>query len=100
MQDIDLMETSGPLAESDLRQQSDRLLVMNEFAVAYQEPINDDSHRGYLTAWVRTDHHRNDDPEYTRKQGWSGDDDMMRGWLSEMAERGPDRIESFIGQEH
>lgn len=101
MIDYDLMEDpEDELPIDDLRKRADRLLLLHEFAVAYQYPVPTAPDRGYLTAWHRTELLESDNPVYERLHGMSGDDDWIRGIFGEMAVKDtPDRIERFIGGE-
>lgn len=97
MSEYDLMDGPSRLDSDELRKRADRLLLLHEFAIAYQYPTERDSERGYLTAWVRQDHVDTTAPQYTREQGMSGDDEMIRRMFSEMATEDTERIEKFIG---
>lgn len=102
MTEIDLQSNRETVFEAEeIRKGADRALFMNEFAVAYDEPIEDvyvfekeHSERGYLMAFVRG---TGIDAPYERVQFMSGDDRMIRNFFSEMASEGPSRIEHFIG---
>jgi len=96
----DLMQGPSRLDSEKLRKRADKILFVNEFAVAYQIPLMNDSQRGYLTAWVRQDHRDTTNPQYTREQGMSGDDEMIRRFFAEMADDDTadnQRIQRFIG---
>jgi hypothetical protein len=107
MSNYDLMgDPENWLTADELRARADRALFVAEWAVCYQEPIEpvygDESggERGYLTAWLTYDHAGDDNAEYNRLQGWSGDDEMIRRWFEEMEDEGPERIEQFAEREH
>lgn len=96
MKDIQ-KHNDGTFSKEEIIKELDRCLFMNEFAVAYDEPIEDPYYeaqgRGYLMAFVR---YGGPDSEYERVQYMSGDDAMIRRYFSEMASEGPFRIMKFI----
>jgi hypothetical protein len=99
---LDLMEEANErTSRHQIRLHADRLLLRNEFAVAYQEPIEADPERGYLTAWVRLGDRHAPKPLYERHQALSGDNHMVQRWFSEMAQSDHTvRIERFTNRHH
>ena len=93
MTGYDLMHDTDTLEAAELRHRADRVVFLHEFAVAYEEPIDADPGRGYLTAWVRG---VGRDADYERKQGFSGDDGMIRDRFAELATGDTEDIERFI----
>jgi len=91
---------TGPIDRETILDTADSAVVVNEFIVAYETPIEpvysdiESNHRGYLTVWVESDTAR----MYHREQSISGDDDMVRSWVQECATGDIVKIESLIGQ--
>lgn len=91
----DLMDDEPELTATELRKRADRVLFLHEFAVAYEEPIETDPGRGYLTIWVTLDHTDATNPSYDREYAMSGDDGMIRTHLASYA-KFPSKIETTL----
>ena len=97
MSDHDLLDGPTRLDSELLRQRADRLLLLYEFAVAYEYTPRTDS--GFLSVWVRQDHVETTAPQYIREQSVSGDHEDILDIFGEMATgQCPDRMEQFISE--
>lgn len=95
MTDESLMDGPTRLDSDLLRKRADRLLLLREFAVAYEYPATPDG-TGFLSVWIRQDHVETTAPQYIREAAASGEDPSVRTIFSEMAGESTDRIEEFL----
>jgi len=83
-------ESDGPLKQNKIVKISDRCIMRNEYAVAYENP-NSDCRRGHLTIWIS-----DQDGYYNREQMITGRDERMKLLFSECASKSTSRIKSLI----
>ena len=74
---------------------SDEIRFFDDYAIAYEAPIQFDEERAYLTAWTEVTNDQMSQRTFKRQQGMSGDANMILDMYREMTDA--EKVETFIG---